>query len=83
LFDDDLLNPPKNKTDKTFVTGGGVPGRKERKDADEDSDDDLFMNEEDELLDIVDKQEKDMKDMLKYLNDVEEMMSGNDLAHIR
>ena len=41
------------------------------------------MNEEDELLDIVDKQERDMKDMLKYLNELEDMMGGNDLAQIR
>lgn len=67
--------------EKTFVTGGGLPGRKRR--AEEDSDDDMFLNEEDELLDIVDKQERDMKDMLKYLNEVEEMMGGNDLAQIR
>jgi hypothetical protein len=40
----------------------------------------MFLNEEDELLDMVDKQERDMKDMLRYLNEVEEMMGGNDLA---
>jgi len=79
IYDEDLLNPPK---EKTFVTGGGLPGRK-RVAKDEDSDDDFFLNEEDELLDIVEKQERDMKDMLKYLNEVEEMMGGNDLAHIR
>lgn len=79
LYDEDLFQPaPK---EKTFVTGGGLPGRKRR--AEEDSDDDMFLNEEDELLDIVDKQERDMKDMLKYLNEVEEMMGGNDLAQIR
>lgn len=48
LYDEEVFNPQK---EKTFVTGGGVPGRKK----DYDSDDELFMNEEDELLDIVDK----------------------------
>ena len=74
LFDADMHQPK----EKTFVTGGGVPGRAKK--AEDSDDDDLFLNEEDELLDIVDKQERDMKDMLKYLNEVEEMMGGNDLA---
>lgn len=77
LYDEDLFKPSK---EKTFVTGGGLPGRMKKAD---DSDDDYFMNEEDELLEIVEKQERDMKDMLKYLNEVEDMMGGNDLAHIR
>lgn len=77
LYEADL--PPQKE--KTFVTGGGVPGRAKR--MEEDSDDELFLNEEDELLEIVDKQEREMKDMLKYLNEVEEMMGGNDLAQIR
>jgi hypothetical protein len=81
LYDEDYLNPQK---ENTFVTGGGVPGKRKVVAGDEESDEDkYFLNEEDELLDIVDKQERDMKDMLKYLNEVEEMMGGNDLAQIR
>jgi hypothetical protein len=34
-------------------------------------------------MERVNKTEKDMNDMLKYLNAVEEMMGGDDLAQIR
>lgn len=32
--------------------------------------------EEDELLDEVDQHERDMNEMMKYLNEIEDMMKG-------
>jgi hypothetical protein len=52
LYDEDLFNPPK---EKTFVTGGGVPGKRKVVGDEESDEDKYFLNEEDELLDIVDK----------------------------
>ena len=63
-----------------------MPGKKRKKFTgveESDDEDKFFLNEEDELLDQVDKHERDFKDMLNYLNEVEEMMGGNDLAQIR
>ena len=78
LFDYDAAM----EKEHTFVTGGGLPGRK--RDGGESSDEDKFyLNDEDELLEQVEKHERDMNDMLKYLNEVEDMMGGNDLAQIR
>jgi hypothetical protein len=78
LYDEDLFQPPPKE--KTFVTGGGLPGKRKAAGQEDSDEETYYLNEEDELLDIVDKQERDMKDMLKYLNEVEEMMGGNDLA---
>ena len=69
--------------DGTFVTGVGIPGRKNKKVPAPSEDTKYFGSLEDELLDRVDNTEKDLHDMMKYLNAVEDMMTGNDLTHIR
>jgi hypothetical protein len=66
------------------LTGGGLPNK------DKDSDDDEvvapakkhFKYEEDEMLDKVEGFELEMKQMLDYLNDVSDMMQGDDLSKI-
>lgn len=67
----------------TFVTGIGIPGRSKNKPKQMPNDRDLFMSEEDKLLDSVNQTEKDMKDMMKYLDAVEKSVSGDDLEQIR
>lgn len=70
----------------TFLTGGGLPN----KDKDSDEEDQIatvkppkhFKNEEDEMLDKVEGFEREMKEMLDYLNDVSDMMAGDDLSKI-
>ena len=74
LFDIDEQN--------TFITGGGVPGRKKTQE-EEDPEEKFYDNEEDKLLDNVDKLEDDMKEMMNYLNEVENQMKGNDLEQIK
>jgi len=73
----------------TFVTGGGLPGRNRRtanvqadqeEEDDEDKDYDCL---EDQLLAEVDKHEKDFNQMFAYLNEVENMLHGDDVAQIR
>ena len=66
----------------TFITGGGVPGKKKHDETDE-IPEKIYDNEEDQLLDNVDKMEEDMKEMMRYLNEVENMMSGDDLSQIK
>ena len=69
--------------ENTFITGGGVPGRKKKEEEEEDVQEKVYDNEEDKLLDNVDKMENDMKEMMKYLNEVESMMGGSDLEQIK
>ena len=69
--------------DGTFVTGIGIPGRKGKKAPAPSDDQKYYGSLEDELMDRVDNTEKDLHDMMKYLNQVEDMMAGNDLGHIR
>lgn len=38
---------------------------------------------EEELIERAEKTETDMKDMMRYLNEVENMMAGTDLEEIR
>ena len=68
--------------ENTFITGGGVPGRKKHVE-EEDIEEKVYDCEEDKLLDNVDKMENDMKEMMKYLNEVESMMGGDDLSQIK
>ena len=68
----------------TFVTGIGIPGKSKNKPkmtAEEERE--LLMSEEDKLLNSVNQTEKDMNSMMKYLDAVEGMMGGDDLAQIR
>ena len=52
--------------ENTFITGGGVPGKK--KFAEEEfKEEKIYQNEEDKLLDDVDNLENGMKEMMKYL----------------
>lgn len=72
----------------TFVTGIGIPGKKKNKAKKsqidpEEAKDKFYDNIEDELLDRVDKTEREMQEMMKYLDAVDQTMRGDDLAQIR
>ena len=70
--------------DDTFVTGGGVPGRqREAAVADSEDDDPNFDNLEDQLLGQANQYERDFNKMMGRLNDIDNMMSGNDLKYIK
>ena len=71
--------------DGTFVTGVGIPGKSKKKKAAMQivGTEKFYAREEDELLDRVNNAEADMMKMMKYLDNVEDMMGGDDLAHIR
>ena len=64
----------------TFVTGVGIPGKSNRRRR-EFTEEELkhYAFPEDELMERVDKTEQEMHQMMKYLNAVENMMSGDDL----
>ena len=68
--------------DSTFVTGVGIPGRAKTKKGPSEVEK-YYACEEDALLDRVNNTEKGMQDMMKYLDAVENMMGGDDLAQIR
>ena len=65
IFDADA-----NEDDGTFVTGLGIPGKSKKGKATfkHDPNEKFYAKVEDELLDRVEKTEKDMHDMMKYLN---------------
>lgn len=68
----------------TFVTGVGIPGKSKRKQREfTEAELKFYAFPEDELMDRVDQTEKEMHNMMKYLNAVENMMGGDDLAQIR
>ena len=73
----------------TFVTGGGLPGQARRRAHAQESDSDEdgakhFTNLEDELEDQVNGVERDMVEMMQFLNECEDMMGGNrDLQQIQ
>ena len=72
--------------DDTFVTGGGLPGQRRPKIEEESDEEDKkpeYETLEDELLDKVDGYERDFRDMMTYLVEVENNVSGNDLKYIR
>ncbi len=69
--------------DGTFVTGLGIPGKRKKQKAVHRIEEKFYARIEDELLDKVENTEKEMHDMMKYLNAVENMMSGDDLSQIR
>ena len=64
------------------MTGLGIPGRKGGvpKDFTEEK---YYAYPEDELWERVNRTEKDMHDMMTYLNSVENVMGGDDLAEIK
>lgn len=68
----------------TFVTGGGLPGTKRSKRnhriPDDFSDDDSDLGKK--LLKDVDRFEKEFKEMLEYLNDVDHMISKDGFGTI-
>lgn len=78
-----------NNEGSTFVTGGGIPGRvKNKKKArnqpiEYDEEHKFYDTKEDELIDKVDKTEKEMQEMMRYLATVEDMMVGDDLSEIK
>jgi len=67
-------------TENTFVTGGGLPGRGRHDGGDSDGDDNayLFLSEEEALLAKVEGWEKDMQEMLKFLDSAKETSKGGD-----
>lgn len=74
----------------TFVTGVGIPGKKTKKGkmvifdpTKEDEENKFYAFPEDELMERVDKTEREMKEMMNYLNAVDDMMGGDDLAQIK
>ena len=73
--------------DDTFVTGGGLPGSRLPRHLEESDEEEevrpVFDSLEDELLDKVDGYEKDFKDMMTYLCEVEGHVGGNDIKYIR
>ena len=68
----------------TFVTGLGIPGKsKKTKNRVAYEESKYFAYPEDELMDRVERAETEMKDMMRYLVDVENMMGGTDLEEIQ
>ena len=67
----------------TFVTGIGIPGRTKSKPRTDEENRQLLMSEEDRLLESVNQTENDMKNMMKYLDAVENTMGGDDLTQIK
>ena len=75
-------NPYLFGKESTFVTGGGLPGRQKAEgdsQADEESEENMDEDLEDQLLREVDQHEKDFKDMFEYLNDIEDLLHGNEI----
>jgi len=81
IFDIDADPVPVD--DGTFVTGVGIPGKKKKRRDFTEEELKTYQNPEDELLDRVDAAEREMQAMMKYLNSVEAMMAGDNLAQIR
>lgn len=61
----------------------GIPGS--RKTAQEETEESgpFYQSLEDELLQRVDNTEREMQEMMTYLDSVEKVMSGDDLGHIK
>ena len=73
-------------TENTFVTGGGLPGRGRRDGDYSDGDDNahMYLTEEERLLAKVEGYERDMQEMLKFLDGARETsQGGDDLKAIR
>ena len=63
--------------DGTFVTGVGIPGRTKNKELHETGDQEeqkQYIDEEDLLLEKIDRTEKDLYGMMKYMDKVEDLM---------
>ena len=65
------------------MTGGGLPGRQPKQE--EEGSDSFEQDEadEDRLLREVEQHEKDFNEMLRYLNDVDDMLHGSELQEIK
>lgn len=69
-----------DRDEDTFITGGGLPGKKKKKFKSKQVElKKVYDYEEDELLDDLEKHENDMKEMMKFLTDCEDMIASNDL----
>lgn len=62
----------------TFLTGGGLPGKRHYEEEDDEQ-----LTLEKYLLNEVDQYEKDFKEMFAYLNEVEDMLHGDDVGTIQ
>ena len=68
-------------TDGTFVTGVGIPGRsKNQIHENEDEEEKSYIDEEDMLLEKVEQTSKDLHNMMKYMDKVENLMEGDTLG---
>ena len=66
--------------ENTFVTGGGLPGRMRHGGRGSDDEDEakFYMTEEEALLAKVEGYERDMQEMLKFLDGARETSKGGD-----
>ena len=69
-------------TDGTFVTGVGIPGRSKNQlhETDDLEDEKQYIDEEDMLLDKVEQTSRDLHNMMKYMDKVENLMEGDTLG---
>ena len=69
-------------TDGTFVTGVGIPGRSKNQlhETDDQEDEKQYIDEEDMLLDKVEQTSRDLHNMMKYMDKVENLMEGDTLG---
>ena len=77
-----------NEQQKTFVTGGGLPGKPTKNQTDVDgsfssASVEDFSDPEDLLLHKVDQYHKDFTGMLTYLTEVDDMFKGGEMSHLR
>ena len=69
-------------TDGTFVTGVGIPGRSKNQihEADDQEEQKSYIDEEDMLLEKVEQTSRDLHNMMKYMDKVENLMEGDTLG---
>lgn len=71
----------------TFVTGGGLPRQRREDLTKNNSDSEERVSEDEEAEDALqrelDQYESEFKEMFKYLQEVEDMVSGTELAELK
>ena len=69
-------------TDGTFVTGVGIPGKSKNQihEADDQEEEKSYIDEEDMLLERVEQTSRDLHNMMKYMDKVENLMEGDTLG---